>query len=190
MRVSIGAALGLLLFAGGSVARGAPAAGGEAELTGRATQGAAERQVTLQSVTLRLACDPAGSGFSATLIVPRFAELAPTFDFDALEGPTGSSSLLTEIRVSGAGGVRSVRARASGAVASDPATSFTLTVAGVRRGEDPLRGIAPAMPEAGARLTWTQASPRKGDAPLVATFPIGDAEAATVRAALSPCLGR
>ena len=86
--------------------------------------------------------------------------------------------------------MRSVRTRPSGAVAADPATSFTLTVAGTRRGEDPLRGSVPAMPEAGARLTWNQGSPRRTDAPLVATFSIGDGEAAAVRAALSPCLGR
>lgn len=179
MRV-VGPALCLVLMAGG-----ARAAGGGAELAGRATIGVEER-----ALTLRLSCDPAGPGLSAELTVPRFADLTQRFDFDALEGPTGSTALLTGIQVSGAGGVRGVRVRASGSVAADPATSFTLTVAGARRGEDPLRGIAPAMVEAGARLTWTQGSPREGDASLVATFPIGDAEARSLRAALGPCVIR
>ena len=86
--------------------------------------------------------------------------------------------------------MRSVRARASGAVAADPSARFTLTVTGARRGEDPLRGIAPAMSEAGARLTWTQGSPRAGDVPLAAAFTIGDAEAGALRAVLGACLGR
>lgn len=179
MRV-VGSVLCLVLMAGG-----ARAAGGEAVLSGRATIGVEER-----TLTLRLACDPAGPGLSAMLTVPRFADLAQRFDFDALEGPTGSAAPSTGIQVSGAGGVRGVRVRASGSVAAEPATSFTLTVAGARRGEDPLRGIAPAMTEAGARLTWTQGSPREGDAPLVATFPIGDAEATSVRAAVWACLAR
>ncbi|MDP4025802.1 hypothetical protein Q8W71_24535 [Methylobacterium sp. NEAU 140] len=161
----------------------ARAAGGAAELAGRATLGADERPVTL-----RLACDPEGYGLSATLTVPRFAELSPAFDFDALEGPTGSTKPLAAIRVSGAGGVRGVTAAASGAVAVDPATSFTLTVSGARRGEDPLRGLGPGLTEAGARITWTQSSPRRSDATLAAAFPVTDP--AALRSALAPCLPR
>ena len=179
MRLS-GATLCLVLMAGS-----AQAAGGAAELAGRATIGPEER-----ALTLNLSCDPAGAGLSAVLTVPRFAEMTRRFDFDALEGPTGSAASLTGIQVSGSGGVRGVRVRASGAVAADPATSFTLTVVGARRGEDPLRAIAPAMTEPGARITWTQGSPRKGDAPLVAAFAIGDAEAGNLKTALAPCLGR
>ena len=178
MRVGV-AVLGLL-------ALGGPArAAGEAELAGRATLGPEERPVTL-----RLACDPAGLGLSAVLTVPRFAGLAGRFDFDALEGPGGSTATLTAIQVAGAGGVRGVRTAATGAVAVDPATSFTLTVAGARRGADPLRGLVPELTEAGARITWTQGSPRKCDVALVATFLAADAGAASLSAALAPCLKR
>lgn len=155
----------------------------ETDLTGRATIGTEER-----TVTLRLSCRPASPGLAATLTVPHFADLAAVFDFDAFEGASGSTAALTGILVSGAGGVRSARTAASGAVAADPATSFTLTVAGESRGQDPLRAIAPGMAEPGARIVWTQASPRKGDGTLVATFPVADA--AALRTALEPCFAR
>lgn len=176
----VGSALCLALAAGG-----AQAAAGAVELAGRATIGPEAR-----AVTLRLTCDAAGPGLSAALSVPRFADLTERFDFDALEGPTASQALLTGIQVAGSDGVRGVRISASGAVAADPPTGFTLTVAGARRSEDPLRAVAPALTKPGARLIWTQGSPRKGDAPLVATFAIGDAEADEAKAVLGPCFGR
>lgn len=138
-----------------------------------------------RSVTLRLDCEPK-TGIAATLTVPRFEGLP--FDFDALEGPSGSTAPLTDLRIVTASGVRSTRARASGAVAADPATSFTLSVAPARRGEAPLREAALALAEPGAKLVWTQASPRKGDAPLVATFVVAEGQTAPVRATLGPCL--
>jgi hypothetical protein len=160
----------------------ASAAGGEVGLTGEATLGTEARHVTL-----RLACEPARAGLSAVLSVPRFADLAPRFDFEAFEGPAGTAKPLTAIRVAGANGVRSVIAPASGAVAADPSTSFTLTVAGPKRTENPLRGIAAGFAEPGARIVWAQTSPRAGDAPLIATFPVTDAGA--LRTALEPCFG-
>lgn len=158
------------------------AAGGEVGLTGEATIGPESRHVTL-----RLACDPAQAGLSAVLTVPRFADLAPKFAFDAFEGPSGTTKPLTAIRVVGGNGVRSVIAPATGAVAADPSTSFTLTVAGPKRTENPLRGIAAGFAEPGTRIVWTQSSPRAGDAPVVATFPVTDA--GPLRAALEPCFG-
>lgn len=176
MRI-VAPALALLLLASPALA-----AGGEAGLTGEATIGTEARHVTL-----RLACDPAHAGLSAALTVPRFADLAPRFDFDAFEGPSGTTKPLAAIRIVGPNGVRSVIAAASGAVAADPSTSFTLTVVAPRRSENPLRGIAAGFAEAGARIVWTQSSPRAGDAPVVATFRVTDA--APLRAALEPCLG-
>ncbi|GJE38699.1 hypothetical protein [Methylobacterium persicinum] len=159
-----------------------PAAGGEAVLTGEATIGSEARHVTL-----RLACDPAHAGISAVLTVPRFADLTPRFAFDAFEGPDGTTKPLTAIRIVGANGVRSVIAPATGAVAADPATSYTFTVAGPKRTENPLRGIATGFAEAGARIVWTQSSPRAGDASVIATFTV--TEPAPLRTALEPCFG-
>ena len=158
-----------------------PVLADEAGLVGEATIGNESRHVTL-----RLACDPAHAGLSAALTIPRFADLSPKFDFDAFEGPGGTGKPLTAIRVAGANGVRSVIASASGAVAADPSTSFTLTVAGPKRTESPLRGIAPGLAEANARIVWTQSSPRAGDAAVVATVPITDA--AAVRKVIEPCV--
>ena len=104
------------------------------DLPGTATVGPESR-----TVALRLDCE-AKTGISATLTVPAFAGLP--FDFDGLEGPSGSAVPLTDLRVVTAAGVRSTRTRASGAVAADPATSFTLSVAPARRGEAPLRDAA------------------------------------------------
>ena len=78
-------------------------------------------------------------------------------------------------------------APATGAVAADPATSYTFTVAGPKRTENPLRGIATGFAEAGARIVWTQSSPRAGDASVIATFTV--TEPAPLRTALEPCFG-
>lgn len=176
MRI-IARALALLFLASPALA-----AGGETELTGEATIGTEARHVTL-----RLACDPAHAGLSAALTVPRFADLAAHFDFNAFEGPSGTTKPLTALRVAGPNGVRSVIAPASGAVAADPSTSFILTVAAPRRGENPLRGIAGALAQPGARIVWTQWSPRASDTSVTATFTVGDPT--PLRNALEPCFG-
>lgn len=154
------------------------------DLAGSATVGALRREVAL-----RVACEPKTRAVSLDLTVPGFADLEPVFDFSGLEGPTGSAAMLSEFRVVGAAGVRTARARASGAVAAEPATSFRLTVAPARRGETPANGIAVALVEPGARLVWTQGSPRQGDAPLIATVTVPEAETGPLRVALTPCLG-
>ncbi|MFC6792075.1 hypothetical protein ACFQE0_22345 [Methylobacterium komagatae] len=157
-----------------------PVLADEIGLVGEATIGSASRHVTL-----RLACDPAHAGLSAALTIPRFADLSSTFDVDAFTGASGTTKPLTAIRVVGANGVRSMIAPATGAVAADPATSFTLTVAGPKRTENPLRGIAPGFAQPGARIVWTQSSPRAGDASVIATFLVTDATA--IRNVVEPC---
>lgn len=157
-----------------------PADAAGIDLPGTATVGPESR-----AVILRLDCEPK-TGISATLTVPNFAGLP--FDFDGLEGPSGSTALLTDLRVVTASGVRSTRTRASGSVTVDPSTGFALAVAPARRGEAPLRDTSLALAEPGAKLVWTQTSPRKGDAPLVATFLVAEPQNAPLRATVSPCL--
>ena len=152
---------------------------GAADLSGNATLGAGQHPATL-----RLACDPAGSGLSAVLAVLHVDE---SFDAAGLAS-AGSAAPLTGILVSNAGSVRSVRMAAQGAVAGDQ--SLSLTVTGGRRGEDPLRGIATALTQAGTRLTWTQASPRAGDPALTARFSVADSDAAALNTALGSCLAQ
>lgn len=171
MRRRIGTALLLLSMAG-------PV--GALELQGTAAVGPEQR-----AVALRLDCEPK-AGISASLTIPRFEGLA--FDFDAFEGPSGSTAPLTELRVSNAAGVRTTRTRASGAVAGDPATSFVFAVAPTRRGEAPLREVALALAESGSKLVWSQNAVRKGAAPLIATIAIPEDRNAAVRSTLSPCL--
>lgn len=204
MRLRIGVALAIVIIAAavllaGPLSRGyqlseilsgqAPllpggnrAAAGAADLTGRATLGAEARPATFH-----VACDPAGTGLSAALTVPRVAEPGQGFDFAGLEG-SGSEAPLTGILVSSAGSVRSVRMPAQGTTASGPDTGFTLTVTGGRRGDDPLRGIALALTQPGTKLTWTQSSPRAGDPVLTATVTVAEADAAALKSALAGCL--
>lgn len=163
------------------LAGSARAPGGSATLMGTAELGADRRPATL-----RLACDPGGTGLSAALTVPRFAELAPRFDFAGLAG-SGSETPLTGILVSSAGSVRSVRIPVQGA-ATGAEAGYTLTVTGARRGDDPLRGLAQALSQPGAKLTWTQASPRSGDPALTATATVAEADAAALKTALAGCL--
>jgi hypothetical protein len=163
------------------LAGGSRAPGGAADLVGAADLGMEQRPVTLHVV-----CDPAGTGLSAALAVPSFAELAPRFDFAGLEGP-GSAAPLTGILVASAGSVRSVRMPVQGA-ATGPDSGFTLTVRGASRGEDPLRGIALALAQPGTKLTWSQTSPRPGDPTLTATFRATEADAAALKGALGGCL--
>jgi len=203
MRLRIGVALAVVVIAAvallaGPLSRGdslsdiltgrtpllagsARAHGGSADLTGTATLEADRRPATLH-----VACDPGGTGLSAAMTVPRFAELAPRFDFAGLEG-ADSEKPLTGILVSSDGSVRSVRMPVRGA-ATGPEAGFTLTVTGARRGEDPLRGVALALAQPGTKLTWTQASPRPGDPALTATFTVAEADAAALKAALDGCL--
>lgn len=158
------------------------AAGSEVELTGEATLGTEARHVTL-----RLACDPVHAGLSAALTVPRFADLAPRFDFDAFEGPSGVTKPLTALRLVSPKGVSSVIAAATGAVAADPSTSFTFAVVAPQRSQNPLRAVAAGFAQPDTRIVWTQSSPRAGDASVVATFKVNDA--APLRTALEPCFG-
>lgn len=203
MRLRIGVALAVVVIAvaallAGPLSRGdrlsdivtgrtpllagaARAPGGSADLSGTAVLGADQRPVTLH-----VACDPGGAGLSAALSVPRFAELAPRFDFAGLEG-AASTAPLTGILVSSAGSVRSVRMPVQGA-ATGAESGFTLTVTGARRGEDPLRGVALALAQPGTKLTWTQASPRSEDPALTATFTVAEADAAALKGALAGCL--
>ncbi|KAA0124955.1 hypothetical protein CIW48_04250 [Methylobacterium sp. P1-11] len=203
MRLRIGVALAVVViaaagFLAGPLSRGdrlsdiltgqtpllagvARAPGGGADLSGAADLGTDQRPATL-----RIACEPAGSGLSAALTVPRFAELAPRFDFAGLAG-SDSETPLTGILVSSAGSVRSVRMPVQGAATGREA-GFTLTVTGARRGEDPLRGVAQALTQPGTRLTWTQASPRSGDPALTAVFTVTEADAAALKNALGGCL--
>ncbi|MGH1589677.1 hypothetical protein ACRBEV_16610 [Methylobacterium phyllosphaerae] len=163
------------------LAGSARAPGGSATL-----MGTAELETDRRPATLRLACDPGGTGLSAALTVPRFAELAPRFDFAGLAG-SGSETPLTGILVSSAGSVRSVRIPVQGA-ATGAEAGYTLTVTGARRGDDPLRGLAQALSQPGAKLTWTQASPRSGDPALTATATVAEADAAALKTALAGCL--
>lgn len=203
MRLRIGVALAVVVIAAvallaGPLSRGdslsdiltgrtpllagsARAPGGSADLSGTATLAADQRPATLH-----VACDPGGTGLSAALTVPRFAELAPRFDFAGLEG-ADSEKPLTGLLVSSAGSVRSVRMPVRGAATGADA-GFTLTVAGARRGEDPLRGVALALVQPGTKLTWTQASPRGEDPTLTAAFTVAEADAAALKGALSGCL--
>ena len=203
MRLRIGVALAVVIIAAaallaGPLSRGetltdiltgrtpllagaARAPGGTADLSGTAALGPDQRPATL-----RVACEPAGAGLSTALIVPRFAELAPRFDFAGLEGSAGEAPL-TGILVSSAGSVRSVRMPVRGA-ATGPDAGFTLTVTGARRSEDPLRGVAMALTQTGTKLTWTQASPRSGDPSLTATFTQTESDAAATKSALGGCL--
>ncbi|MCJ2090960.1 hypothetical protein MKK67_00325 [Methylobacterium sp. J-072] len=155
---------------------------GSADLAGNATLGAGQHPATL-----RLTCDPAGSGLSAVLTVPRFSDFAEGFDVAGLQG-AGNTAPLTGILVSNAAGVRSVRMAAQGAETRDPEKTFSLTVAGARRSEDPLRGVVLALAQTGTRLTWTQASPRAGDQTLTASFSVSDKDAAALKTALGSCL--
>ena len=203
MRLRIGVGLGVVIIAAaallaGPLSRGARlsdiltgrtsllpdgsrAPGGGADLAGTAELGTDRR-----TAFLHVACDPGGTGLSAALTVPRFAELAPRFDFAGLEG-AASETPLTGILVSSAGSVRSVRMPVRGASTGADA-GFTLTVTGARRGEDPLRGAALALTQPGTKLTWTQASPRAGDPALTATFTPSDSDATALKGALAGCL--
>ena len=124
--------------------------GGGATLMGTAELGADRRPATL-----RLACDPGGTGLSAALTVPRFAELAPRFDFAGLAG-SGSETPLTGILVSGAGSVRSVRIPVQGA-ATGAEAGYTLTVTGrppwrrIPCAGSPRRSASPAPSSPGRR---------------------------------------
>ncbi|MCJ2084008.1 hypothetical protein [Methylobacterium sp. J-090] len=170
---------------------------------------AADRTATLQGaaviagkdrpVTIRLACDDTlaksqTGALSLTLAVRNFEALGAAFDFGAFEGPGATRKALSELTATGPGSTPALRSAASGSVSAEMPDTFELTVSASMRGDakrlDAVRGLATVLSARPSTVIWSQVSPRKGDAPLIATVVVSDADSARIKTAVAPCLAK
>ncbi|WP_157091414.1 hypothetical protein [Methylobacterium nodulans] len=165
------------------------AAGGTVSLPGTAVIGSDSRDVTMV-----FACDDTQArgqtgSLSIGFGVPAFETLAKRFDFDAFEGPDGPHKPLSAIKATTA---QPLRLAASGSIAAD-GTTFDFAVAAAMRAEaaqlTSVHILASEVVKGGGLLRWHQGSPRQGDASILVTVLIGEADAARLKTALAPCLG-
>lgn len=158
-------------------------------LAGRAQTGADTREVRFEFHCSESGRNTTGA-LGVDLYVPRYAELAQVFDFDAFEGPDAEAGARTRIEVGGASGRFSVSGWAG--VADDTPFAFGLTAS---RRRDPQRLAAVArmlrpLTAGPATLTWTQENAGRGGPAIAARLEVSAADSARLRRLLAPCLGR
>lgn len=165
-----------------------PAAAQPLTLPGRAQTGADSREVRFAFI-----CSESGRNVTGALgldlFVPRYAELARDFDFDAFEGPDAQAGARTQIEVGGVSGRFAVAGWIG--VAEDAPFAFGLSAP---RRRDPQRLAAVArvlrpLTVGPATLVWTQQGARGGPA-IIARLEVGAEDSARLRAMLAPCLAR
>lgn len=162
---------------------------GEVVLEGRAQTGADSRTVRFAFYCSENGRNVTGA-LGVDLFVPRFAELAPAFDFDAFEGPDAQAGSRTRIEAGGVSGRFSVAGWMG--VAEDRPFAFGLSAA--RRRDAPrLAAVARVLQPltAGpATLVWTQQTAERSGPAIVARLEVGAEDSARLRRLLGPCLAR
>lgn len=184
MRLSI--LLALLFLA---VPAGAQPRPGSLLLEGEARTGDDRRAVRFEFHCSENGSDTTGV-LGLDLYVPRHAELARLFDFDAFEGPDAAAGARTRLEV----GAVSGRFTVSGwiGVAEDQPFGFGLSAP---RRRDPQRLAAVArvlqpLTAGPATLIWTQQNAERSGPALVARLEVSAGDSARLRALLGPCLAR
>src|SRR5262249_1586909 len=124
------------------------------------------------------------------LFVPRYEELAASFDFDAFEGPDANAGARTRIEVGSASGRFTVSGWAG--VAADKPFGFGLTAARRRDAQRLAAVISVLRPltTGPATLIWTQQNAERSGASIVARLEVSAEDSARLRALLGPCLAR
>jgi hypothetical protein len=159
-------------------------------LAGRAQTGADSREVRFE-----FHCSESGQNTTGALgldlFVPRHAELAQGFDFDAFEGPTAHAGARTRIEVGGDVSDRFTVAGWAG-VTEDRPFAFGLAAArqrDARRLAAVARVLRP-LTVGPATLVWTQQDAGRGGPSIVARLEVSAEDSARLRRLLGPCLGR
>jgi hypothetical protein len=162
---------------------------GTVQLAGRAQTGADSRAVRFEFYCSENGRNTTGA-LGVDLYVPRYAELAQAFDFDAFEGPDADAGARTRIEAGSASGRFTVSGWAG--VADDNPFGFGLTAP---RRRDPQRLAAIArvlqpLTAGAATLTWTQQNAERSGSAIVARLEVSAEDSARLRTLLTPCLGR
>ncbi|MBV8912386.1 MAG: hypothetical protein JOZ05_05000 [Acetobacteraceae bacterium] len=132
------------------------------------------------------------NNLSVEFDLPDAMALGPVFDVLPFEGPDGAGAAsLLEAVVGDA--KQEVRFFASGWFGGNggPANSFTFGRAFTAedRGALPrLQAVAELLTHGAGRLSWTVQNGARREAPLLAVFELNEADAASLRAAVAPCL--
>ena len=159
----------------------------EVTLNGQATLGTVTRQATL---LIRCGISRKGA-IDGDLTIPGVGPLRGQYDFDSFEGPYAKSSKLLLSTIASTGG--SATFTASGSIPVNPSDAFRFGVMpgsqGAGKAEAMTRVLRPVATSGGI-LTWTQANPVRGGAPLQATFEVTASALSRVAAELAPCVGK
>lgn len=126
------------------------------------------------------------------LAIPRHETLRPQFNFDAFEGPDARAGRRTQLESQTAGAASRMQAEVSGSIGVAEDAPFLFGLYAARRGEvarlsEVSRLLAP-LTLGQAQLSWTQWQPR--GAAIEARLAVSAADAARLRALLSPCFPR
>jgi hypothetical protein len=158
-------------------------------LEGRAQTGTDSRAVRFEFHCSENGRNTTGA-LGVDLYVPRYAELAQVFDFDAFEGPDADAGARTRIEVGSISGRFTVSGWAG--VADDNPFGFGLTAP---RRRDPQRLAAVArvlqpLTTGPATLTWTQQNAGRSGSAITARLVASAEDSVRLRVLLAPCLGR
>lgn len=126
------------------------------------------------------------------LAIPRHETLRGQFNFDAFEGPDARAGRRTQLESQAGGAASRMQAEVSGSISGEQDEPFVFGLHAARRGEvarlgEVSRLLAPLTLGA-AQFSWTQWQPR--GAAIEARLAVSAADAARLRALLSPCFPR
>jgi hypothetical protein len=161
-------------------------------LTGRAVTGTDSRDVRA-TFTCSGNQGPDLTGvLSIVLEVPDVATLKPVFDFEPFEGPDAHAGARSHVAARANGALAQADFTASGSIPAEPDTSFDLEVTAARRGEPrqlaALARVLRPLTTGPGMLEWRQGNARRNEAPIVATFHLTAADAASLSVRLDSCL--
>jgi hypothetical protein len=161
-------------------------------LTGRAVTGIDSRDVRATFTCSENQGSELTGVLSIVLEVPDVATLKPVFDFEPFEGPDAHAGARSHIAARANGALAQADFAASGSIPAEPDTSFDLEVTAARRGEPrqlaALARVLRPLTTAPGILEWRQGNARRNGAPIVATFHLTAADAASLSVRLDACL--
>ncbi len=175
----------LLLMAG-------PALGQTLTLPGEARFGDDRRGARFTFLCSESAGPQVTGVLGVQLELPRHDTLRRQFNFDAFEGPDARAGRRTQLESQAAGAAARMQTDVSGSIGVAEDSPFLFGLHAARRGEvarlSELSRLMAPLTLGAAQLSWTQWQPR--GAAIEARLAVSAADAARLRALLSPCFPR
>jgi hypothetical protein len=128
-----------------------------------------------------------GSGAALSLQWTLGMDAAPGFPFEAYEGPRAPASYPPSAQLQ-VGSQRFAPAAVAGWRSGEREGAFVFGIASVPGKRDVATGVAAALGQPGATLTWTQSGNNLQTPPLVAQFAPDAQQTLALKRAAAPCL--